>query len=270
MRKKHNTDTSLAKQALRESSGYILEARKVKVAIIIPTYNEKGNIEKTVSSIIEVLPDAHIVIVDDNSTDGTAAIAQKLSGSNNRIFFIQRRGERGLGLAYKDGFKFVLDNLDAEYVFEMDADLSHDAGYLPLFLHYAKTYDLVTGSRFLERVSIKDRPTWRNIASKTTKWFSNLILATNLTDLTTGFKCFKNSLLRKIDFSKIKSRGYAFQMEVSYRAKNLGASIKEIPIVFVERTNGESKMSACIMLEGVFLILKLSLQRLLSRLMERK
>ena len=259
------TDTSLAEKILEESSSYISEARKVKVAVIIPTYNEKDNIEKIVSSIIEVLPDAHIVIVDDNSPDGTGVIAQKLSESNNKIFFIHRRGERGLGLSYKDGFKFALEKLDAEYIFEIDADLSHDPRYLPLFLHYAKTYDLVTGSRFLGRVSIKDRAIWRNIISKITKWFFNLILGTNLSDVTTGFKCFKDSLLTKIDFSKIKSKGYAFQIEVSYIAKNLGASIKEIPIVFVERNSGESKMSVRIMLEGVFLILKLSLQTLLIR-----
>lgn len=258
------TDISLAERTLRESSSYILEARKAKVAVIIPTYNEKDNVEKIISSVIEVLPDAYIVIVDDNSPDGTGAIAQKLSESNNKIFFIHRQGERGLGLAYKYGFKFVLENLDVEYIFEMDADFSHDPRYLPLFLHYAKTYDLVTGSRFLGRVSIKDRAIWRNIISKTTKWFFNLLLDMNLSDVTTGFKCFRHSFLKKIDFSEIESNGYAFQIEVSYTAKNLGASTKEIPIVFVERSSGESKMSFEIMLEGVFLILKLLLQRLLK------
>lgn len=259
------TDTSLAEEILEESSSYIPEARKVKVAVIIPTYNEKDNIEKIVSSIIEVLPDAYIVIVDDNSPDGTGVIAQRISELNNKIFVIRRRKKWGLGLAYKDGFKFVLEKLDAEYIFEMDADLSHDPRYLPLFLHYAKTYDLVTGSRFLGRVSIKDRAIWRNIVSKTTKWFFNLLLGMNLSDVTTGFKCFRHSFLKKIDFSEIKSKGYAFQIEVSYTAKNLGASIKEIPIVFIERNSGESKMSVCIMFEGAFLILKLSLQRLLKR-----
>ena len=256
------TDTSLAKKALKESSGYILEARKAKVAIVIPTYNEKDNIEKIASSIAGVLPEAHIVIVDDNSPDGTGVIAQKFSKSNSRVLLIQRQKKLGLGSAYKEGFKFALDNLDVEYIFEMDADLSHDPRYLPLFLHYAKTYDLVTGSRFLGAVSIKDRQIWRNIISKATKWFFNLLLNMDLSDVTTGFKCFRHSFLKKIDFSKIKSKGYAFQIEVSYAAKNLGAAIREIPIVFVERSSGESKISARIMLEGAFLILKLSLQRL--------
>lgn len=259
------TDTSLAERTLRESGKYILEARKARVGIIIPTYNEKDNIEKLLSSIAEILPEAHMVIVDDNSPDGTGVIAKKLSELNKKIFLLQRQEKRGLGLAYQDGFKFVLENLDAEYIFEMDADLSHDPRYLPLFLHYAKTYDLVTGSRFLGAVSIKDRLVWRNIISKTTKWFFNLLLNMNLSDVTTGFKCFRHSFLKKIDFSKIKSKGYAFQIEVSYAAKNLGAAIREIPIVFVERTSGESKMSVRIMLEGAFLILKLLLRRLLKR-----
>lgn len=246
------------------SSSCIPKVREIKVAIVIPTYNEKDNIEKIVSSIVGVLPDAHIVIVDDNSPDGTGAVAQRLSEASNKISCIRRQGERGLGLAYKDGFKFALEELGAEYIFEMDADLSHDPRYLPIFLHYAETYDLVTGSRFLGGVSIKERPIWRNIISKITQWFSNLLLGTNICDITTGFKCFRNSFLQNIDFSKIKSKGYAFQIEVSYAARNLGASIKEIPIVFNERNSGISKMSARIMLEGVFLILRLSLQRLLK------
>lgn len=259
------TDSFLAEKILEESSGYILEAGRARVAVIIPTYNEKDNLEKIISSIIDVLPEAKIVIVDDNSPDGTGVIAQRLSELNNKIYVIHHQNKLGLGFAYKDGFGYVLDNLDSEYIFEMDADLSHNPRYLPLFLHYARTYGLVTGSRFLGRVSIKNRAIWRNIISKITKWFFNLILGTNLSDVTTGFKCFKRSLLRKIDFSKIKSKGYAFQIEVSYAVKNLGASIKEIPIVFVERSSGKSKMSFGIMFEGAFLILKLSLQRLLKR-----
>ncbi len=260
------TDTFLAEQTLRESSKYILEARKAKAVIIIPTYNEKDNIEKIISAIVEILPQAYIVIVDDNSSDGTGIIARRLSELNNKIFVIRRQKKQGLGSAYKDGFRFVLDNLDAEYIFEMDADLSHNPQYLPLFLHYAKTYDLVTGSRFLGRVSIKNRARWRNIISKTTKWFFNLALGMNLSDVTTGFKCFRRNLLEKIDFFKIKSKGYTFQIEVSFDAENLSASIKEIPIVFIERTSGASKMSMGIMLEGAFLILRLTLQRLIRNL----
>lgn len=256
------TDISLGEKALRESDSYILEARKAEVSIVIPTYNEKDNIGKIVPSILGVLPEAYIVIVDDNSPDGTGVIARKFSESNKRIFVIQRRKKEGLGPAYKEGFRFVLDNLVPDYIFEMDADISHNPRYLPLFLYYAKNYDVVTGSRFLERVSIKDRALWRNIISKTTKSVFNLFLGTQLSDITTGFKCFKYSLLERMDFTLIKSRGYAFQIEVSYMVKNLGASMKEIPIVFIERVAGESKMSAAIMFEGMFLILRLLFQRL--------
>ncbi len=254
------TDTSEAEKLLAESNNYLLEARQVRVAIVIPTYNEKENIEQITSAISEVLPHADIVIVDDNSPDGTGIVAKQLSSQNSRIHLIQRTGERGLGLAYIDGFKFVLNNLNSEFVFEMDADFSHNPRYLPIFLHYIQNYDLVTGSRFLKRVSIENRSLWRNIISKTTKWFINIFTRTKLTDVTTGFKCFRRCLLEKIDLDKVKCKGYAFQIEVSYVARKIGANIKELPILFVERTAGSSKMSARIMLEGICLILRLSLQ----------
>ena len=256
------TDTSEAQELLKESNRYLSRARLSKVAVVIPTYNEKGNIEKITSAISEILPHAHIIIVDDNSPDGTGMIAEQLSRKNSCINVIHRKGKRGLGLAYKDGFKFVLNHLDSDYIFEMDADFSHNPRYLPIFLDFARSYELVTGSRFLKRVSIRNRTLWRNIISKTTKWFVNILLGMKLTDVTTGFKCFRRGILERIEFDKIKSTGYAFQIEVSHHVKELGGAIGEIPILFVERTAGSSKMSSCIMLEGIYLILKLTLKRL--------
>jgi dolichol-phosphate mannosyltransferase len=174
---------------------------------------------------------------------------------------IHRIGKRGLGFAYKDGFRYILDNLDSDYVFEMDADFSHNPWYLPLFLHYAQSYDLVTGTRFFDRVSIKDRSLWRNVISKTTKWLVNILTDINLTDVTTGFKCFQRKMLEKIELDDIKSEGYAFQIEGSYYVRRLNGRIKEIPILFVERSVGCSKMSWRIMFEGMFLIFKLTLKR---------
>lgn len=255
------TDTSYAERILSDSSLYLSEARKAKVAIIIPTYNEKENIKGIILEVIKVLPQAHIVIVDDNSPDGTAVIVNKLVEANSQIHLIHRKGKRGLGLAYIDGFRYVLSNLNSDFIFEMDADFSHNPQYIPIFLYYAKSYDLVTGSRFLWKVSIKDRTRWRNSISKTTKWFINLITNINLTDVTTGFKCFNRRILEKIDLSMIKSSGFAFQIEVSYYVKKLNATIKELPILFIERSIGNSKMSVKIMLEGIYLILKLSLRR---------
>jgi len=256
------TDTTEAKIFLDQSKRYLTEARQYNVAVVIPTYNEKDNIRKIIQAVTDVLPNAHIVVVDDNSPDKTGFIVEELSKQNNRIHLISKEGKSGLGPAYKDGFRFVLDRLDSDYIFEMDADLSHNPQYIPLFLHYARQYDLITGSRFLNKVSIKNRALWRNIISKTTKWFINIITGMQLSDVTTGFKCFHRTLLKKIDLDKIKSKGYAFQIEVSYAAESIGADIKEIPIFFVERTAGASKMSKGIMIEGIYLVLKLSLQRL--------
>lgn len=256
------TDILEAEKLLAESNNYLSEARLARVAVVIPTYNEKDNIEKITSAIFGILPQAEIVIVDDASPDGTGIIGERLLSQNDHIHVIHRTGKRGLGLAYIDGFKFVLNNLDSEYIFEMDADFSHNPQYLPIFLHYAQKYKLVTGSRFLRRVTIKNRPLWRNIISKITRWFVNILTGIKLTDVTTGFKCFRRSLLEKIDLDKIESTGYAFQIEVSYFVRKLDTHIKEIPILFLKRTADASKMSTRIMLEGIYLVLKLSLQRL--------
>ncbi len=259
------TDTSEAEEVLLKSNKYADETKREKVAVVIPTYNEKENIERIVAAVSEILPEAHLVIVDDNSPDGTGCIVKQLSDRNSHIHIIHRKGERGLGLSYKEGFKFVLNNLDSAYVCQMDADFSHNPQYLPAFLHYARDYDLVTGSRFLRRVSIRNRSLWRNIISKSTKWFVNIFTGIGLTDVTTGYKCFKRGLVEKIGFDKITSKGYAFQIETSYRAKELGVNIKEIPIVFIERTAGYSKMSGKIMAEGITLVIKLVFNRLLRK-----
>ncbi len=258
------TDTQKAEQLLARSNNYLTDARKCKTAFVIPTLNEKDNIEKIVNAVLKILPQAYIIIVDDDSQDGTGVIAKRLSYENSRIRFISRKANPGLGRAYIQGFKYVLDNLDVDYVFEMDADFSHNPRYLPLFLHYAQSHKVVTGSRFLKRVSIKNRSLWRNIISKTTKWFVNILLGVRFSDVTTGFKCFKTSVLAEIDLDRIWSKGYSFQIEVSYILSKKGVNIKEIPILFVARTAGRSKMSAAIMFEGILLIARLFLQRVRS------
>jgi radical SAM superfamily enzyme YgiQ (UPF0313 family) len=259
------TDTSEAEITLEESNSYLEGARKAKVAIIIPTYNEKDNISGIIKAILDILPQAYIVVIDDNSPDGTADIAQGLCRGNNRIRLVRRPKKSGLGQAYKEGFAYVLKNLDAEYIFEMDADFSHNPQYMPMFLHYAKTFDLVTGSRFLHRVSIKNRTILRNIISKSTKWSANILLNLRFTDVTTGFKCFKRTILEKLDFNKIESNGFAFQIEVTYYINQIGGKIKEIPILFYERTVGDSKMSFEIIFEGVILVMKLLRRRIFKK-----
>ncbi|MCP4133193.1 MAG: glycosyltransferase [bacterium] len=259
------TDTAEAEMYLKRSSLFLPDARQKKTAVIIPTYNEKDVIEKTVAGVAAMLPEAYIIIVDDNSPDGTAEAANAMSEQYPRVRCIHRKGERGLGLAYKEAFKFVLAQYDVDYIFEMDADLSHNPEYMPLFLHYAQYYNLVTGSRFLKRVSIKNRGVWRNVQSKLTKWCVNKLIGINLSDVTTGYKCYQRSFLESIDLDAIVSKGFAFQIECSYYVKRAGGSIKEIPIFFVERTVGESKMSGKIFLEGVALIGKLTWKRLFRK-----
>lgn len=258
------TDTTEAEKILKRSRTYLDEARNLKVSVVIPTYNEKDTIVPITSKVLNVLPGANIVIVDDGSPDGTGDIAEGIAKDKTNVHVIHRMGKRGLGFAYKDGFRYILDNLDSDYVFEMDADFSHNPWYLPLFLHYAQSYDLVTGTRFFDRVSIKDRTLWRNVISKITKWFVNILTDLNLTDVTTGFKCFQRKMLEKIKLDDIKSEGYAFQIEGSYYVKRLNGRIKEIPILFIERSVGYSKMSWRIMFEGMFLIFKLTLKRFIS------
>jgi len=258
------TNTSEAQIFLDQSQRYLDESRQHKVSVVIPTYNEKENIKTMLQDVVDVLPSADIVVVDDNSPDGTGRIVEGLSRRNEHIHLIKRKTKAGLGTAYKDAFKFVLNTLDSDYVFEMDADFSHNPQYIPLFLYYAQTYSLVTGSRFLNKVSIKNRALWRNVISKTSKWFVNLLLDLKLTDITTGYKCFHRSVLEGIDFQKIKSTGYAFQVEMSYEVAKRGAAIKEIPILFEERTAGTSKMSFGIISEGLLLVLYLTLQRALG------
>lgn len=256
------TDTHKAEQLLSESNNYLGDARKCKTAVVLPTLNEKDNIEKTIEDILRILPRTYIVIVDDNSNDGTDVVVSRFLKENTNIRFIARKVNPGLGCSYVQGFKYVLDNLDVDYIFEMDVDFSHNPQYLPIFLHFAKTHQVVAGSRFLKRVSIKNRSLWRNMISKTTKFFVNILLGVKLSDVTTGFKCFRKTTLAGMDLNGIWSKGYAFQIEVSYILSKKGITIKEIPILFIERSKGKSKMSAGIMFEGILLIIRLFLQRI--------
>lgn len=233
-----------------------------KVAVVIPTFNEKDNIEGVVDAVVNTLPKARIIIVDDGSSDGTRAVVNKLAQDNSNIHIICRDGRRGLGLAYKDGFRYVLNNLDAAYIFQMDSDFSHNPKYLPLFLDYAAKYDLVVGSRFLEKNSIQNRARWRNLVSILATRSASVLLGLGLSDLTTGFKCFKRGVLEGIDFTKISSVGYAFQIEMSYYVIKQGGKVKELPIIFSERKFGRSKISSKVILEGVSIIFKLAFRRM--------
>lgn len=231
------------------------------ISIILPTYNEINNLERLVNTILVIFNKneaaGNIIIVDDNSPDGTGQIAQKLSLTHpNQVFYISRSKKQGLGSAYILGFKKAL-KLGAKYIFEMDADLSHCPEDIPRFLEKIKNYDLVLGSRYIKDGKIENWNFNRKLISRGGAIYAKTILDIPINDLTSGFKCFRREVLEKIDLDNIKSDGYAFQIELTYKALKEGFKIKEIPITFYERKAGISKFSKGIFLEAIFMVWKL-------------
>ncbi len=232
------------------------EGLKLKTLIIIPTYNERENIKKIIPEIKKIDKNFHILVVDDASKDGTAAVVKKLAGKDKTITLIKRDGKYGLGTAYVEGFKYALKH-KYDYIFEMDADFSHDPKYLKDFIYHIKKYDLVIGSRYLNGVSVVNWPLRRLMLSKFATFYVRAITGLPLTDATSGFKCYKRKVLQEIDLDKIHSDGYAFQIEMHYKAWKKGFKIKEIPIIFVDRNAGSSKMSKDIVCEAIWVVWKL-------------
>ena len=226
--------------------------------IVIPTYNERDNIEELLESITRIEPTAHLLIVDDNSPDHTSEIVENLIKSTytDRLFLLKRTGKMGLGTAYLDGFKWALTR-DYDYIFEMDADLSHNPKYLPDFLAAIQTHDVVVGSRYVPGGGVRNWGVIRKFISRGGSLYARTILGIPLRDLTSGFKCFRSEVLRAIDLDSIKSNGYSFQIEMTYRAKCKGFRVVETPIVFEDHTVGKSKMSRKIFLEAVLMVWKL-------------
>jgi dolichol-phosphate mannosyltransferase len=230
----------------------------MKVLIVIPTYNEKDNIKRLIPMIKKQLPKADVLVVDDRSPDGTGAAVRVLARSIKGIKLIERKGKLGLGTAYVEGFKYALEH-KYEYIFEMDADFSHDPKYLPEIMKGMKTYDLVIGSRYVNGISVVNWPIRRLILSKFANFYARTITGLPLTDLTSGFKCYKSTVLKSIALDKIHSDGYAFQIEMHYKAWKKGFKIKETPIIFVDRHAGSSKMSRKVISEAAWIVWKLKL-----------
>jgi len=237
----------------------------MKTLVIIPTYNERENIESIVPLILEKDPSIHVLIVDDGSPDGTGEIADSMSKENSRIFVMHRKNKSGLGTAYVAGFKYAIQN-KYDYVFEMDADFSHDPEYIPQFLNAIKEVDLVIGSRYISGVNVINWPMTRLLLSYYANVYSRIITGLPLKDATGGFKCFRREALEAIDLDKVKSNGYSFQIEMSFRVWKKGFSIKEIPIVFEDRRLGQSKMSKKIVREAIWMVWRLRLMGLLGKL----
>jgi dolichol-phosphate mannosyltransferase len=234
------------------------------VLVIIPTYNEKENIGLIIPEIKATLPDAHILVVDDNSPDGTSNIVKELGKKHAGIFVLDRPAKEGLGRAYVAGFRWALER-HYDYIFEMDADFSHDPKYLPDFLSAIRDADLVIGSRYINGVNVVNWPMSRLLLSYFGNLVTRIITGVRVRDCTAGFKCFRRKVLETIRLDKIDSSGYSFQVEVNYLASRNRFRIVEIPIVFTDRKRGVSKMSTKIIREALILIWKLRLLSTFNR-----
>jgi len=232
--------------------------KNLKTLIILPTYNEIDNIGHIIPKIKYALPDAHILVVDDNSPDGTSKHVKDIELNN--VFVMDRHKKEGLGKAYIAGFKWALKR-DYDLIFEMDADFSHHPKYLDNFMDAAEHADVVIGSRYIKGGGIEDWPMHRLLLSKFGNIGARLIAGIPVKDCTSGFKCFKRKVLESINFSKISSSGYSFQVEMNYHVLQHGFKIKEIPITFTDRKRGESKMSTKIVKEAIGLLWKLRLKK---------
>jgi dolichol-phosphate mannosyltransferase len=236
-----------------------------KSLVIIPTYNEMDNIKRLIPDILQRYGNIDVLVVDDNSPDGTGNYVASLGESNPRIKIIQREKKLGLGTAYITGFKYAIQN-KYDFVFEMDADFSHDPGEIENFLSAIENNDLVLGSRYLTGVNVINWPMRRLILSYFANFYTRFITGLPIHDATGGFKCFRREVLEAINLDKIKSNGYAFQIEMTFKAWKKGFRIKEISIIFVDRVKGNSKMSKKIVREAVFMVWKLRLRSMLGLL----
>lgn len=233
--------------------------------VVIPTYNELANIKKMIPLLHELYPELHILVVDDNSPDGTGNYVKELSQKDERVNVLQRKGKMGLGTAYADGFKFMLAK-GYEFAFQMDADFSHDPKDLIRLREAVQDYDLVIGSRYIDGVNVVNWPMRRLLLSYFANVYSRVITGMKIKDGTGGFKCFRRRVLESIDLDKIKSNGYAFQIEMNFKSWKNGWKIKEIPIIFIDRVEGTSKMSKKIVHEAVWMVWKLRLRSILGKL----
>jgi len=228
-----------------------------RALVIVPTYNERENIARLIETVLAQDPRLEILVVDDGSPDGTAEIVQGIIAGNRRVHILQRPRKMGLGTAYIAGFRWALER-KYDFIFEMDADFSHDPGHLPDFLRAIQATDLVLGSRYREgKVTIVNWPIARLLLSYFANVYARAVTGLPIWDATGGFKCFRREVLEAIDFNKVVSNGYAFQIEMSFRAWKKGFRIVEVPIVFVDRTEGQSKMSKAIVREAVWMVWRL-------------
>ncbi len=237
-----------------------------RALVIVPTYNERFNIARLIPAVLAQDPSLEMLIVDDGSPDGTGGVVDAIAANNERVHVIHREGKLGLGTAYIAGFRWALER-KYDVVFEMDADFSHNPEMLPEFLQSVKEADLVLGSRYLGgRVNVVNWPMSRLFLSYAANIYARGVTGLPVADATGGFKCFRRNVLESIDLTSVKSNGYAFQIEMSFRAWKRGFRLVEIPIIFVDRTEGVSKMSKKIVREAVWMVWRLRWWSLTGRI----
>lgn len=239
----------------------------MKTIVVVPTYNEHDNIGPLLAAILAQGPGIEVLVVDDSSPDGTGQVVRELKRDEPRIHLLERDGKYGLGSAYCAGFALALE-MGADYVFEMDADFSHDPAMIPRFLELMGRYDVVVGSRYLNGVSVVNWPLRRLMLSYCANVYTRVITGLRISDCTGGFKCFRAVVLRSIDLSRIRSDGYAFQIEMNFRCVQQGFTVGEIPIIFIDRHAGTSKMSRRIVREAVLMVWRLKIGSLLGRIVQ--
>ena len=235
----------------------------LKVLVISPTYNEKKNISELVNNISNIAHPVDILIIDDNSPDGTAGIVSNLMSENDHIYLLEREKKLGLGTAYCTGFQWALER-DYDLIIQIDADLSHNPDDISRLIAEAKSADLIIGSRYVDGVNVINWPMRRLLLSYFANLYARLLIRYPIKDSTGGFKCFRRKVLESINLTKIRSAGYSFQIEINFLAWIKGFKISEIPIVFTDRTVGESKMNRSIVIEAVWMVPKLFIKKIFN------
>jgi dolichol-phosphate mannosyltransferase len=236
-----------------------------KTIVVIPTYNERENVPRLLPQVLGQAPDLEVLVVDDQSPDGTGALVAELGRQDARIHLLSRPVREGLGPAYKDGFAWALAH-GADVVIQMDADFSHAPEMIPQFLKELAGCDVVLGSRYLKGITVVDWPIERLLLSYFGNWYVRRVTGLPMRDTTGGFKCWRRSALEAVNVAGVRSNGYAFQIEMTYRAWRRGLRIQEIPIIFMDRTVGDSKMTKRISLEALWIAWYLRAAHLFGRL----
>ena len=237
----------------------------MKPLIIIPTYNELDNIQRLIPALMALDPAIRVLVVDDNSPDGTGKLVDDMARENDRISVLHRPAKLGLGSAYVAGFKYAVKQ-DVDCVFEMDADFSHDPAMVPEFIEQIKSCDVVIGSRYISGINVVNWPMSRLLLSYFANFYTRLVTGMTIRDATSGYKCFRREVLESINLDDVRSDGYAFQIEMNFRCWRKGYRLKEIPIIFVDRRSGTSKLSQGVINEAVWIVWWLRIQGLFRRI----